>query len=222
MFELKRYIKNIAILTSRNSLNESKNNNFLLGKMCSEGQFSYFKLDLSSQSEDSFYIVINISEDMVLQIAKKYLCSVIYGKVVDENDGVIELIIKDLRTSSGNVFRRVVAEQTVFVNTEIVKDFQFEINGEKYILPYNKIIKYLRSPLGKTYEISLNQSGINKTNPSSEINLNNDNIIDEIKEMEDLENELNELQETVFRTAGSTAYNYRCKINCLIKTNNLG
>jgi hypothetical protein len=227
---LRKNIKTLAILTAENPYGESatksynKRANSDLEKTLSEGGYGYRKVKGSYAGEENSFIVNNISQDEALNIGKKYeQDSVIFGEVVKKDDEKVYMVFRMIGTDPNKNFGEVMGETKVFVNRENADDFYSEVNGRKFVLPFYDVIDRLKGPKDKTYEITRDYSGTEwedggLAKPSNiTINYN----FEKNQEDKDLENELNKLQETVFKTIGSTSYNYRSKINYLIRKNNL-
>jgi hypothetical protein len=227
---LRKNIKTLSILTAENPFGKpadklyNKKANRDLEKTLSEGGYGYRKVKGSYEGEENSFIVNNISQYEAINIGKKYnQDSIIYGEVVKKDDEKIYMVFRMIGTDPNKNFGEIMGETKVFVNRENAKDFYSEVNGRKFVLPFYNVIDDLQGPDGKTYEITRDYSGTEWEDGGLAMPTKIDikDKPEKIEEDKDLEDELNKLQETVFRTAGSTAYNYRSKINYLIRKNNL-
>lgn len=217
---IRKSIKTIAIITGENPYGEkaseefNKKANEKLESILISGRFGFRKVKGSYGSLENSYIINNISRDSAIYLGKKFnQDSIVYGEVVggDENDAYMTFALIGTDPKKTDEYRKNIEKTDVFVGRDDAEDFYSEVGGKKFVLPFYGTVDKLVGPDGKVYKFEKDYSNTKWKGGESEpsdFNLS-------------LENKLNELQERVFNTVGSTSYYLRCRIDKLINESRL-
>jgi hypothetical protein len=221
---IRKSIKTIAILTAENpygkeaSKDYNREANDELEVFLTSGRFGYRKIKGSYGSRENSFIVNNISLSTAIQIGEKFKQdSIVFGEVVEgEPDGVyMTFSMVGTDPKKPDEYRNAIAENDVFINRNDADDFFSEVGGKKFVIPFYGTIDRLKDENDKFFDLEKDYSKTKweggKAIPTST------NIT---PSEEDL-NELNDLQENAIRTDGSSAYNYRARIQQILKKLNL-
>ena len=223
-------IKKIAILTAENPHNEkhskeyNREANFKLEKFLTEGKYGFKKVkglyDEESDDEENSFIVFNISLDSAIGLGARFKQdSIIYGETKNlTEDGEIGMSFKMIGTDKikKKNYRKELESTDVFINRNKAERFYSRIGNKKFVLPFYDVVDKLIDKEGKVFNLTKDYTGSNweggKVKPTSvEIDY------DVKKEMEELENSLNDLAEDSMKAYGYGGYNLRSRIKKLLR-----
>lgn len=215
---IRKNIKTIAILTAENPKgveagNEyNKEANQKLKTFLKTARLGYRPIKGSYGTSENSFIINNISLDDAIIIGEKFKQdTIVFGEVVGGDGNEISMSFKMVGTDPDKPkeFRKVIADNEVFIGRNQAEDFFSEVGGRKFVIPFYGTIDKFKGEgdkffvTNKDYSDTKWQGG--KAEPTSVST--------------ELDDELNELQERAIRTCCSTSYNLRGRIEKIIKEN---